>query len=189
LRAGHFRLLWILGKVATFSALRARTHIDIAFPNNKHTNTQVIFFTNKKNTRADAGKRLSMDAQTIKSLELVANRRTGSKLGSLLQILDVTKTCVGARFLRGQLISPLSDLDQIELRLTAVSEMAENPDCRNLVQNDLARFPDLDRIATRFAVLPKRFDVRELRAEIEAVRGLRQAISQVKYFNMCKIAN
>ena len=115
-----------------------------------------------------------MDAQTIKSLELVANRRTGSKAGSLLHALDDTKTPMGARMLRGQLISPLSDTEQINLRLLAVAEMVANDDPRDLARADLARFPDLDRIAARFTLVPKRFDSRELRAEIEAVRGLRQ---------------
>jgi len=119
-----------------------------------------------------------MDAPTVKSLELVANRRNGSKTGSLLQALDATKTPMGARLLRGQLISPLSDTEQIEARLTAVGELHDNDRLLESCAKDLQRFPDVDHIASRFASLPKRFDLRELRAEVEAIRGLRQAIAQ-----------
>lgn len=64
-----------------------------------------------------------MDFETLKSLEVLANARSGSASESLLGAIDRTKTPLGARFLRAQLLSPLADVASLHARLDCVDEL------------------------------------------------------------------
>lgn len=128
----------------------------------------------------EQSKRLQMDLVTIKSLELVANRRTGGREGTLLSVLKRTRTAMGARLLRGQLISPPALLESIQGRLDAVEEVvllaSGSPEGDEGVQTALAalgRMGDLDKLCSKFSLEPKGYKIRELKSEIEAVIGVR----------------
>ena len=64
--------------------------------------------------------RLYMDATSTKCLEVFVNRRNTGREGSLLNVIDKTKTKMGTRFLSAQLMLPLADANLINERLDAV---------------------------------------------------------------------
>ena len=72
------------------------------------------------------GKFMVLDSSTRRNLELVETLREKQKRGSLLWVLDKTKTAMGARLLRAYLEQPLIDKKQIEARLDAVEELKGN---------------------------------------------------------------
>ncbi|MGD8793746.1 MAG: DNA mismatch repair protein MutS, partial [Anaerolineae bacterium] len=74
---------------------------------------------------------VSLDTATRRNLELTATLREGRTEGSLLGILDRTRTAMGARLLRRWIHQPLLDLDRIRARLDAVEELVSpDPDAQ-----------------------------------------------------------
>ncbi len=68
-----------------------------------------------------------LDKQAIRNLELLFTLYDGERKGSLLWVLDQTKTAVGGRLLRKILLEPLQDKNKIQDRLNAVEEIIETP--------------------------------------------------------------
>ena len=68
-----------------------------------------------------------IDSSSRRNLELVETMREKQKRGSLLWVLDKTKTAMGARTLRSYVEQPLIDADEIEKRLSALEELNEKP--------------------------------------------------------------
>ena len=73
-----------------------------------------------------AGKYMLLDSSTRRNLELCETLRDKQKRGSLLWVLDKTKTAMGARTLRKYIEQPLIDKNAIEKRLDAVDELMKN---------------------------------------------------------------
>lgn len=91
-------------------------------------------------------KYMLLDISTIRNLELMETIREKQKKGSLLWVLDKTKTAMGARLLRNYLEQPLIDYDMITLRLEAVSELKENMITREEIREYLNPIYDLERL-------------------------------------------
>ena len=70
-----------------------------------------------------AEKYMLIDSSSRRNLELVETLREKQKRGSLLWVLDKTKTAMGARTLRSYVEQPLIDRDEIEERLEALEEL------------------------------------------------------------------
>ncbi|MEC7523940.1 MAG: DNA mismatch repair protein MutS [Myxococcota bacterium] len=98
--------------------------------------------------RYDPGDRLTLDEVAVRNLELVRTLG-GDKAGSLLHLLDRTKTSMGARLLRRRLLSPLTDRAAIARRHDAVEALVVDADLRRTLRERLARVADLERLATR----------------------------------------
>ena len=90
-----------------------------------------------------------LDSSTRRNLELVETLREKQKRGSLLGVLDRTKTAMGARMLRSFIEQPLINLDEIEKRLTAVDELTKMPMIRDEIREYLQPVYDLERLASR----------------------------------------
>jgi len=103
----------------------------------------------KRITIRGTGEGMLLDAATQRNLELVANIRDGGKNGSLLGVLDHTRTSMGARILRNTLLSPLTASAAIEKRLDAVESLVEESDLRDDLFTALDGMGDLERIAVR----------------------------------------
>ena len=100
-------------------------------------------------TRYVTGKYMVLDSSTRRNLELSETLREKQKRGSLLWVLDKTKTAVGARMLRKQLEQPLIDKKQIERRLDAVEELLDNAICREEMREYLTPVYDLERLLSK----------------------------------------
>jgi DNA mismatch repair protein MutS len=94
---------------------------------------------------------LEIDSATRRSLELTQTIRTGSREGSLLDVVDRTVTPMGARRLSQWLASPLVVPEHIESRLGAVSELVCEPRLRSAVREALSDVYDLERLLARVA--------------------------------------
>lgn len=94
-------------------------------------------------------KYMHLDITARRNLELTESERRREKKGSLLWILDKTKTSMGKRLLRSWVENPLIDISQISKRLNAVSEIFEDSVFRSEVRNKLSEIIDIERIITR----------------------------------------
>jgi DNA mismatch repair protein MutS len=87
-----------------------------------------------------------LDSSTVRNLELTETIRDKQKKGSLLWVLDKTKTAMGARLLRSYVEQPLIDYDMINQRLSAVKQLKENMITREEIREYLNPIYDLERL-------------------------------------------
>lgn len=87
-----------------------------------------------------------LDSATRRNLELTETLREKQKRGSLLWVLDKTKTAMGARTLRSYTEQPLIDKRQIEERLDAVEELTRDAISRDEIREYLNPVYDLERL-------------------------------------------
>ncbi len=93
-----------------------------------------------------ASKYMLLDSSTRRNLELTETLREKQKRGSLLWVLDKTKTAMGARMLRSFLEQPLIERAGIESRLDAVEELCKNAFARDEIREYLNPVYDLERL-------------------------------------------
>jgi DNA mismatch repair protein MutS len=98
-----------------------------------------------------SGTALVLDPNAVHCLELVRTQRTGEREGSLLSVMDSTKTAMGSRLLRSWLLEPLLDVAEINRRLDAVAELRDRVIVREGIRNLLGRVQDLSRLSARIA--------------------------------------
>ena len=97
------------------------------------------------------GKYMILDRNTRRNLELVETLREKQKRGSLLWVLDKTKTAMGARKLRSSLEQPLIDKDEIVKRHDAIDELNENMITREELREYLNPIYDLERLLSKIS--------------------------------------
>ena len=95
------------------------------------------------------GKFMVLDSSTRRNLELVETLREKAKRGSLLWVLDKTKTAMGARMLRSFVEQPLIEKEEIEGRLDAIEELMQRAIDREELRGYLNPVYDLERLLTR----------------------------------------
>lgn len=95
------------------------------------------------------GKYMILDGSTRRNLELTETLREKQKRGSLLWVLDKTKTAMGARLLRSCIEQPLLEQEEINERLAAVEELKENGITRAELREYLNAVYDLERLLSR----------------------------------------
>lgn len=96
-----------------------------------------------------ADKFMLIDSSTRRNLELVETLREKQKRGSLLWVLDKTRTAMGARTLRTYVEQPLIDKENIERRLDAIEELNQNALLREEIREYLGPIYDLERLVGR----------------------------------------
>ena len=97
------------------------------------------------------GRYMILDNYARRNLELTETLREKNKRGSLLWVLDKTKTAMGARMLRQCIEQPLLDKEAIEERLDAVNELYEKHIDREEMREYLSGIYDLERLAGRIS--------------------------------------
>lgn len=95
------------------------------------------------------GKYMLLDSSSRRNLELCETLREKQKRGSLLWVLDKTKTAMGARMLRSYIEQPLIDRTAIEKRLEAVEELKDQTIAREEIREYLSPVYDLERLISR----------------------------------------
>jgi DNA mismatch repair protein MutS len=96
----------------------------------------------------DGGESMVIDRASLRNLE-VERGADGTRRGSLVDVLDQTRTRMGSRLLRDRLVRPSNDLEEIEGRHRAVAELVDDPSLLQGVQAALDGLPDLQRLAAR----------------------------------------
>ncbi len=107
-----------------------------------------LSYLNKINAY-DNSKYLGIDVNTRRNLELCETMRTREKKGTLLWVLDKTKTAMGARLLRKWIEMPLVNCNEIQLRQNAVKDLYESYIAKEEIQHLLGKIGDLERLMTR----------------------------------------
>ena len=97
-------------------------------------------------TTYTTGNYMVLDSSTRRNLELVETLREKQKRGSLLWVLDKTKTAMGARTLRKYVEQPLIDKASIKKRQDAIEELKNNAICREEIREYLGPVYDLERL-------------------------------------------
>ena len=94
---------------------------------------------------------LMMDSNAVRNLELVKTLRDGKRYGSLLWVLDKTKTSMGARMLTSWILSPLKDIKKINYRLSGVESFYNNTVIRQSLADILSSVKDVGRLAGKIS--------------------------------------
>ncbi|MBO4679417.1 MAG: DNA mismatch repair protein MutS [Lachnospiraceae bacterium] len=94
----------------------------------------------------DSSDFMHLDSSTRRNLELVETMREKQKRGSLLWVLDKTKTAMGGRLLRSYVEQPLLDKNSMNERLDFVEELCKNPVNRDELREYLDEVYDLERL-------------------------------------------
>lgn len=97
------------------------------------------------------GRWVGLDAATRRNLELTRSLGTGGSRGSLLGVLDLTRTPMGARALRRLVGQPLRDLEEIARRQQVIGVLVAAPGARASLREALAAVGDLERLLGRIA--------------------------------------
>ena len=105
---------------------------------------------------------MRLDMTALRNLELTETMRTKSKRGSLLWVLDRTKTAMGKRLIRSWIEKPLLNIAEISLRQNAVEELCGNTILRAEISDYLSSVRDIERIMTK--VVYKTASARDLLA-------------------------
>ena len=96
-----------------------------------------------------SGKFMELDLNTRRNLELTQTLRGKDKKGSLLWVLDKTRTAMGGRLIRSWMEKPLLDIAEINRRQAAVQELVEGTMLRSQLADALDLISDFERIQTR----------------------------------------
>ena len=121
---------------------------------------------------------MALDPTARRNLELTETMRTGEKRGSLLWVLDKTKTAMGKRLIRQYLEQPLLSPAVIGRRLDAVQELLDAPRLRAEVREVLARIYDMERLMTKVvfgSITPR--EMKTLEAALHHLPQLRELVS------------
>ena len=92
---------------------------------------------------------MGLDTNARRNLELCETMRSKEKRGSLLWVVDKTRTAMGKRLMRSSVEQPLINLSQITRRLNAVEELYKDEQLRDSLYEALGGIFDLERIMTR----------------------------------------
>ncbi len=92
---------------------------------------------------------MTLDATTLKNLEIFRSLRDDSKKGTLLYVLDDTITAMGSRKLRNWLQQPLLEIDEIRERLNAVQELVDEIFLKDDLREQMDGIYDLERLISR----------------------------------------
>ena len=133
--------------------------------------TQRIEISYIKNLTIYSGNQfLEIDLNTRRNLELCETMRNKEKRGSLLWVLDKTRTSMGARLLRKWIEQPLVNVNQINRRHNAVGELFDNFMMREEISDLLKNVNDLERIMTKIVYgTANGRDLRSVAATIQVI--------------------
>lgn len=121
---------------------------------------------------------MGLDLNARRNLELTETLRNKEKRGSLLWVLDQTKTAMGKRLIKAWLEQPLLSPAKITLRQNAVAELVDNPQLLDQATEQLTGIYDLERIMTRIVYgSANGRELRSLCAAVGRLPGLKQILT------------
>lgn len=124
---------------------------------------------------------MGLDLSARRNLELLETMRAKTKRGSLLWVLDKTKTAMGKRLIRVWIERPLVNPAQILRRQNAVEELAADGMFRDAIAEQLTGIHDLERLMTRIVYgTANARELRSLCAALSRLPGLHRLLDGVK---------
>ncbi|MGN0453575.1 MAG: DNA mismatch repair protein MutS [Ruminococcus sp.] len=134
-----------------------------------------------KITLLSDGEFMKLDYNTQRNLELISTMRTKEKKGSLLWVLDQTKTAMGKRLIRSWIEHPLMNITAIINRQNAVAELVDDTVLRLELVSSLTGIFDIERLMTK--IVYGSANARELRSlggALEKLPKISELLSGVK---------
>jgi len=134
-----------------------------------------------KITKVNNSQFMVIDMNTRRNLELVETIRERRKYGSLLWLMDTTKTSMGARAFRSMFDQPLQNSTQINERLESVEELSKNLILRDRLVECLSKIKDIERICGKIAygnVNPK--DLINFKVSLSEIPNLKKCLANIK---------
>ncbi|OGL46203.1 MAG: DNA mismatch repair protein MutS [Candidatus Schekmanbacteria bacterium RBG_13_48_7] len=131
-----------------------------------------------------------LDESTTKNLELIVSLDGYTKQGSLLDLIDQTRTAMGGRLMKYWLLHPLLDKEQIKHRQNGIEELKNSMMLREKLQDTLKSISDLERLISRIsleAANPR--DVVALKNSIQIVPALKILLSEAVSTFISDISN
>ena len=135
----------------------------------------------QKIKKLDLSKYMIVDSIARRNLELTETIRSKSRSGTLLSVLDHTKTAMGARTLRTWLKQPLVDEKEINARLDGVEELYQNLVLRENIVLILKNMRDIQRLTSKIGMksaMPKDFN--SLKDSLLLLPEIKSALKNVK---------
>lgn len=124
------------------------------------TKYAAVFDMNRLRIKIQASEdSMVLNTKTIKSLEIIHNLLEGAAGMSLYKLMNHTKTSMGARILRANLLQPLTRLENLTRRQDAVEELCRNVDIITECQQKLNVFEDMDKLLTAMSFQLKKKNV------------------------------
>jgi DNA mismatch repair protein MutS len=121
---------------------------------------------------------LVIDESSRRNLELTETIIGGKRSGSLLSVLDLTETPMGARLLKQRLLFPLQDREAIQHRLGAVEQLLATPSLRRELQEHLSGIYDLERLCSRLVLgHGNARDMDAMKLSLARLPGLKQLLT------------
>jgi DNA mismatch repair protein MutS len=125
---------------------------------------------------------MALDEQTQRNLELFYSSRSGSVGGSLLGVIDLTRTAMGGRLLKRWLGQPLLDIAELNKRQDAIGWFYDNNLVRNQTISLLGEVADIERLINRVKggiAAPR--ELVSLRRSLEVIPKLRQVLEPISW--------
>ncbi len=94
---------------------------------------------------------MTLDNTAVRNLDLLKNSAENGKYGSLLWVLDKTKTGMGSRLLNRMILAPLHDIDEIVYRQDGVEELVNASVVRVALAENLKEIKDVERLAGKIS--------------------------------------
>ncbi len=122
---------------------------------------------------------MALDVQTQRNLEIFLSSRTGAVAGSLLSVIDLTRTAGGGRLLKRWLGQPLLDIKTLNRRQDAIEWFSEHTLARTRTISQLREVADLERLTNRVRggiVTPR--ELVTMRRSLEALPEIRGVLAE-----------
>ena len=137
----------------------------------------------------DSDEFMGMDVYSIRNLELLETLRDKKKKGSLLAVMDRTRTSMGSRLLRKWIIMPLVNCAKIQNRHKAVGELVAEPIVREDFAEKLKSVQDIERIIGKIAYKTANCkDLLALAASFEKLPDIKTALAGRRSGILCELA-
>ncbi len=131
---------------------------------------------------------MKLDINTIRNLELVETMRQKSKRGSLLWVMDKTKTAMGKRLMRSWIEKPLMNIADIRSRQDAVEELVGDAVVRGELTNALMGVRDIERLATKTVYgSANARDLNQICKTLESFPAVKEQLSKMKSRLLCQL--
>jgi DNA mismatch repair protein MSH4 len=124
--------------------------------------------------------RVSIDRRTVTALEIIGNVRDGNQEDSLLGAINRTKTKIGERLLRSNLLRPIFELPTLDTRLDTVEFLMRNAHLQNSIIGSLCQLPDLDSMLAGLSMVSKKVSTRSTKKGIDTLIMLKSVINHAE---------
>jgi len=124
------------------------------------------------------GQHMAMDRNSHRHLELIRNQEDLSAKGTLLEVLDETKTPMGKRRLKKWILNPLLDTEQINTRLEAVQYFHDDTRIRRKTRDFLGDMYDIERLSNKISLgTANARDMLALASSLKMIEELRNGLT------------